>query len=218
MSAGMNVLFTLGRPLPAGSSHPVSSGWSQIRRVTDLHRGLDLPAPTGTPIHAMQAGTVTRFVGSDTGDAGIWIGITSPGSVVHRYMHLSKIQPLPLGARVSKGQLLGLVGETGDAAIQHLHIDLLVPQAMLAEVAKVVGVPKNGWGAAGGAYRAPYGYAIPGEPWIPVDGYSSRTLADAIKQGIPLYKPGRGGMITAVSGNPLVLGALVAGAALYLLR
>jgi murein DD-endopeptidase MepM/ murein hydrolase activator NlpD len=219
MSAGMNVLYSLGRPLPAGSmSSPTSSGWSQIRRVTDLHRGLDLPAKTGTPIRAMAAGVVSRYVPSDTGDAGIWLGITHPGGIVTRYMHMSKIRPLPVGTRVAKGELLGLVGATGDAAIQHLHTDLSVPLAMLPEVARVVGQPKSGWGGAGGAYQAPYGYKIPSEPWVPVDGYSSRTLADAIKQGIPLYKPGRGGVIAAATGNPLLLGAALAGAAIYLLR
>lgn len=210
-------MISLGRPLPPahGSWRAiVSSGWSRPRpnhpSGPDIHRGIDIPAPTGTPVYAMADGVVLKYNPTDNQDAGIWIALEHPQAVVSRYMHFSKISPLPVGTRVRKGQQIGLVGQTGDAAIQHLHVDIAVPPSMLPEIKRAAGAPRVGWP---GPVQVPYGVRIPGEPWIPVDGFSSRTIADAIAAGLSIkhaYPP-----LFAAGGDGVIIGVLViAGAAL----
>ncbi|MCA9675603.1 MAG: peptidoglycan DD-metalloendopeptidase family protein [Myxococcales bacterium] len=180
-AAASGRLFALARPTPADVRTVVSSGWARPRGDR-LHRALDLPVPLGTPIHAVDAGIVVRVQGEDAGDAGRWVGIRHPSGLTSRYLHLSK--PLvELDARVERDAVVGLSGSTGNSAAPHLHLELRAPLHLLAAIERAVGKPHSGWGPA----MAPYGYSIPGEPWVPVDGYRSIVESEARDQGIPLH-------------------------------
>jgi hypothetical protein len=85
------------------------------------HTGLDLAAPTGTPVVAASAGVVT-FTGWD-GAYGNAVHLLHPGGVSTWYAHLSRIDTTR-GARVDAGDLLGLVGATGNTTGPHLHLEL----------------------------------------------------------------------------------------------
>jgi hypothetical protein len=87
------------------------------------------------------------------------------------------------GDIVNRGDIVGRSGNTGNSAGPHLHLDLRAPRALLPSIARAIGVPRSGWGAP----MVPYGYSIPGEPWIPVDGYLDRVKRDAEREGIPLH-------------------------------
>ncbi len=177
-------LFDFGRPTPLEVRTIVSSGWARPRGER-LHRALDIPLPVGTPIRAVDAGTVIRVQREDVSDAGRWIGVRHATGMTSRYMHLSRTL-VELGDRVARGEVIGFSGNTGNSASPHLHLDLRVPAALLTAVELAVGKPHTGWGPA----MSPWGHSIPGEPWIPVDGYRKIVEREARAQGIPLHGAG----------------------------
>jgi murein DD-endopeptidase MepM/ murein hydrolase activator NlpD len=185
--------LNLGRPVRVRAE--VMSGWGRPR-TGHVHAGIDIPLPVGTPIYAMADGTVTRVQATPDGDAGgIRIAVKHAGGIQSRYMHLSRAE-VPLGARVRKGQRIGLSGNTGiHSSGPHLHADLKAPAALLPAIEAAVGKPTSGWGPL----MPSYGYAIPAEPWIPVDVYNARTVADAKANGIPLYTSRSAGGIVKVA-------------------
>ena len=89
-----------------------------IHKVVRPHLGVDYGAPTGTPVQAVGAGTVTS-AGWTSGGGGNTIVLRHSGGYETRYLHLSKIL-VKRGARVSQGDIIGHVGATGDATGPHL--------------------------------------------------------------------------------------------------
>ncbi len=87
------------------------------------HQGLDIAANTGTPIYAARAGTVT-FSGTN-GDYGKMIKIDHGGGVETRYAHCSALK-VSSGTTVKKGQLIALVGSTGNSTGPHLHFEIRI--------------------------------------------------------------------------------------------
>lgn len=88
-----------------------------------MHHGVDIAAPMGSPIRAAASGTVIRAGTAD--DYGNFIEIAHGYGVVTRYAHASKLL-IKTGARVSKGDLIGLVGATGRTTGPHLHYEVEV--------------------------------------------------------------------------------------------
>ncbi|WP_174280102.1 M23 family metallopeptidase, partial [Sphingomonas bacterium] len=90
------------------------------------HHGTDIVAPGGTPVLAAAAGTVERLFHSERG--GITLYERAPDRRwTFYYAHLRGYAPgLHEGQRVLAGQLLGFVGDTGDAegGAPHLHFSL----------------------------------------------------------------------------------------------
>ena len=103
----------------------VSSRFSYSRRhpVTGKikpHTAVDYAAPTGTPVHAIGDGTVTKCGWDPTG-GGNRIRIKHNMGYESSYMHLSKFASgIRVGTRVTQGQLIGYVGATGTATGPHL--------------------------------------------------------------------------------------------------
>ncbi|MFQ5536053.1 MAG: M23 family metallopeptidase [Gemmatimonadota bacterium] len=87
----------------------------------EIHRGVDLAAPSGTPVHAMAAGRV-RFAGTMRGYGKV-IWLDHGGSVLSVYAHLSEIRVQP-GRRVRAGEVIGLTGSSGDVTAPHLHFEV----------------------------------------------------------------------------------------------
>lgn len=87
----------------------------------DLHRGVDLDVPTGTPVTAMAAGTV-RFAGAQRGFGNV-VWVDHAAGFASAYAHLSRID-VGRGNRVSAGQQVGLSGASGNASGPHLHFEV----------------------------------------------------------------------------------------------
>ena len=87
-----------------------------------LHEGTDFRAKVGTPLLAMQGGTVTY--NRDGGGAGNRIQITYDNGAVVKYFHMDKRSKLEEGARVKPGQVVGAVGLSGRTTGAHLHAEL----------------------------------------------------------------------------------------------
>ncbi|HEY0306428.1 MAG TPA: M23 family metallopeptidase, partial [Longimicrobiales bacterium] len=99
---------------------------SRMHPILDVarpHEGIDITAPTGTPIMAAAKGSV-RFVGTD-GGYGLSIEVDHGYGVVTRYAHASKAL-VKHGQQVQRGDTIGLVGQTGLAIGPHLHYEVLV--------------------------------------------------------------------------------------------
>jgi len=91
-------------------------GWSP-----DLHRGVDLDVPTGTPVRAMASARV-RYAGVMRGFGNV-VWLDHGGDLLTVYAHLSVMQ-VREGERVQGGHVIGLSGATGDVTSPHLHFEV----------------------------------------------------------------------------------------------
>ena len=87
------------------------------------HLGVDLGAPSGTPIAAPAAGRVS-FVGRKLG-YGLVVEIKHPDGVLTRYAHTRRAY-VKVGQQVDAGQTIAAVGATGMATAPHLHYEVRV--------------------------------------------------------------------------------------------
>ncbi|MBW3642598.1 MAG: peptidoglycan DD-metalloendopeptidase family protein [Actinobacteria bacterium] len=102
--------------------------WPTSGRVTSgfgtrwgrLHAGVDIGAPTGTPIWATKDGTVI-FSGVQSGYGNVVI-LSHGGGLTTLYGHQSRIAASN-GQRVGQGDTIGYVGSTGRSTGPHLHFE-----------------------------------------------------------------------------------------------
>jgi len=83
------------------------------------HSGMDIAAPTGTPVLAPASGIVT-FAAPDLYLTGGTLLLDHGHGVSSNFLHLSRID-VKVGDRVQQGQVIGAVGATGRATGPHLH-------------------------------------------------------------------------------------------------
>ena len=89
-----------------------------------MHEGIDLAAPTGTPVYAASDGVVVG-AGPNAG-YGNWIRIDHLRKFSTVYGHLSEFAPgVQEGLHVNRGELIGFVGSTGRSTGPHLHFEIL---------------------------------------------------------------------------------------------
>jgi murein DD-endopeptidase MepM/ murein hydrolase activator NlpD len=122
----------LHMPLPSSLGPPfqVSSGYHyRINPVThepEDHKGLDLPAPEGTPVFAVESGVIRTIYHDGEGRGAVngnAVAITGESGVTWYFLHLSRFAPIAVvGNRVPAGMLIGFVGHTGRATGSHLHL------------------------------------------------------------------------------------------------
>lgn len=91
-------------------------GWSP-----DLHEGVDIAAPTGTPIRAMKDGVVEHA--GPWGSYGLAVLIAHGPNVRSLYAHMSRVD-VRKGERVRGRHVIGVVGQTGSATGPHLHFEV----------------------------------------------------------------------------------------------
>jgi murein DD-endopeptidase MepM/ murein hydrolase activator NlpD len=88
-----------------------------------FHSGIDIAAPNGTPVRAAAAGEVT---GRDMGTGyGRTVDINHGHDVSTVYAHLSAVAVMP-GEHVSRGQIIGYVGDSGRSTGPHLHYEVRI--------------------------------------------------------------------------------------------
>ncbi len=90
-------------------------------RKGGFHYGLDIAVPTGTPVKAIDAGTV-EFSGWRSGYGRV-VYIDHGGGWVSVYGHASRLN-VKTGDRVYRGQVIARAGETGNATGPHLHLEI----------------------------------------------------------------------------------------------
>jgi murein DD-endopeptidase MepM/ murein hydrolase activator NlpD len=102
-------------------SGPITSPFGP--RWGSFHPGIDIGAPTGTPIHAAAAGTVL-WCGWESGYGNLVV-IDHHNGIATAYGHQSRID-VSCNQDVSQGQVIGLVGCTGFCTGPHLHFEVRV--------------------------------------------------------------------------------------------
>ena len=107
---------TYGMPI---KSYTLSSNFGY--RWGRLHSGIDMAAPTGTPIYASDGGTVQR-AGWYAG-YGLCVEVNHENGRMTRYGHCSKLL-VNVGDKVYQGQNIALVGNTGHSFGSHLHFEI----------------------------------------------------------------------------------------------
>ncbi len=108
---------------PARGRFSSPFGWRRnpFTHRRQFHKGVDIAAPTGTPVHAPAAGVVTYADWFTS--YGRTLEITHRSGFVTRYAHLSKIK-VKLGQKVVRGDLVALIGNTGRSVASHLHYEV----------------------------------------------------------------------------------------------
>ncbi|MGH1369141.1 MAG: DUF5930 domain-containing protein [Maritimibacter sp.] len=107
--------------MPVKSSYRFTSGFGY--RWGRLHAGADMAGPIGTPIYATADGTVTHADWQS--GYGRLIKIRHEFGIETRYAHLSRIN-VSKGQRVSRGQRIGDMGNSGRSTGPHLHYEIRV--------------------------------------------------------------------------------------------
>lgn len=128
----------IATPAPAGSvsiptlvpvvtSRSMSSGFGlRVHPVLGgvrAHKGVDMPATTGTPIHAAADGVVAKA--DWFGGYGLYVQLQHGAGLETRYGHMSRIA-VAEGQPVHKGDVIGYVGSTGRSTGAHLHYEVRI--------------------------------------------------------------------------------------------
>jgi murein DD-endopeptidase MepM/ murein hydrolase activator NlpD len=122
---------------PVGGGIAAGYGW-RINPWPEFHRGLDLEADYGTPVHAAADGVV----GSAGWDGGFGnkIDVDHENGYHTWYAHLSRFA-VTAGAHVRKGEIIGFVGATGEATGPHLHYQIMLGGQAIDPAPYLAGVP-----------------------------------------------------------------------------
>lgn len=113
------------QPVKNGDLQRMASGYGMrmhpILKIRKMHQGMDFTAPTGTPIFASGNGKVVRAERSPTYGNVVYIDHGYGYKTV--YAHMSEIK-IKNGASVKRGDIIGLVGNTGRSVAPHLHYEV----------------------------------------------------------------------------------------------
>jgi murein DD-endopeptidase MepM/ murein hydrolase activator NlpD len=109
-------------PIDDVSVESIKGGFTEARGPR-RHEAVDIAAPRGTPIHAVQDGTIAKLFLSKPGGTTIY-QFDLDARLCYYYAHLERYAAgLHDGQRVSQGEIIGYVGSSGNAspAAPHLH-------------------------------------------------------------------------------------------------
>jgi murein DD-endopeptidase MepM/ murein hydrolase activator NlpD len=104
----------------------LGQGWGAPRAGgRRRHQGIDLLAPAGTALVAVADGRITRISNQDQGRGGISLRLTDQKGTGYYYAHNQR-NLVHLGQRVRRGQVIALLGSSGNArgGPPHLHFQL----------------------------------------------------------------------------------------------
>jgi murein DD-endopeptidase MepM/ murein hydrolase activator NlpD len=122
----------LSRPVPGAIGSGFGMRFHPILHRWRMHAGVDLHAGCGDPIHAAAAGLVVgRSYDPASGNRlTIDHGLVGGHRLVTIYMHASGYS-VRVGQRVTRGEVVGRVGDTGWATACHLHLSVRLDGALV---------------------------------------------------------------------------------------
>ena len=91
------------------------------RGASTFHNGIDIAAPSGTPVVSALGGVVQTVGHSNV--RGNFVVVNHGNGLTTKYQHLSRIN-VAQGNRVTEGQRIGNVGNTGVSTGPHLHFEM----------------------------------------------------------------------------------------------
>ena len=100
--------------------------FSAARSNGRVHLGTDIIAAEGNEVYAVATGTITKIYSDAPGSlSGNGMRVARSDGTYFFYAHLSAFAPgIASGTAVSAGQLIGYVGQTGNAGTPHLHLEV----------------------------------------------------------------------------------------------
>ena len=100
--------------------------WHDPRPGGRVHEGLDIGADAGVPIYAVADGTISRQYFDHPGwRGGNAIRLTLADGTYFFYGHMSGFaEGIAIGVPVTAGTVIGFVGMTGNAGVNHLHLEV----------------------------------------------------------------------------------------------
>jgi murein DD-endopeptidase MepM/ murein hydrolase activator NlpD len=181
------------------------------------HDGMDIAAPTGTPVKAAACGTVS-LAGQQSGYGNI-VCVTHTSQFSTCYAHLSRFA-VSNGARVQQGQVIGYVGCTGSCTGPHLHFETRVggqaqnPQQYLggasipgqsagtSQKVSATGTSKSGTTTSAGTQATVSGTSsTAGAESLQQGGTSTTSTGSAIGPTTETAAPGTAGEFTPADGT-----------------
>jgi murein DD-endopeptidase MepM/ murein hydrolase activator NlpD len=111
---------------PVNGEYTFSADFGAARHQGS-HQGVDIMADRGTPIVAVVNARVQRLARAETGLGGIYVWLRRADGTEYYYAHMNSIAAgLAEGSAVGAGQVVGTVGNTGDAryGAPHLHFEI----------------------------------------------------------------------------------------------
>lgn len=108
-----------GMVCPMRSAYSFADTWGAPRSGGRSHQGVDMISPTGTPIVAVESGTAL-FKTTNLGGNSVWL--TGSSGTKYFYAHLSGWEGS--SRSVSRGEVIGYNGSTGNAGTPHLHFEV----------------------------------------------------------------------------------------------
>jgi murein DD-endopeptidase MepM/ murein hydrolase activator NlpD len=118
---------TLPIPVDGVTAGHLQNTWGYARDGGRHHKGIDIFAPRNTPVRSATEGILeTKGM---KGLGGQVVTITGPGGYRLYYAHLEDFGPQAVGDWVEAGEIIGYVGNSGNAAISstHLHYGIYTP-------------------------------------------------------------------------------------------
>jgi len=104
---------------PVAGPTAFADTWGAPRSGGRTHQGVDMMSPGGTPLVAVESGSVT-FKQTPLGGNSVWLNGAS--GTRYFYAHLSGFEGSSRG--VSQGEVIGYVGATGNTSVNHLHFEV----------------------------------------------------------------------------------------------
>ncbi|NNH79074.1 M23 family metallopeptidase [Acinetobacter sp. ANC 5380] len=118
----MQLKSSLPIPVKNIKARQLKDTWGASRSSGRTHEGIDIMAPRGTKVLSATEGLIADLRNNNLGGKVVWI--MGPGGTWHYYAHLDEHKRgLNVGDYVKKGDLIGYVGNTGNArhTAPHLH-------------------------------------------------------------------------------------------------
>ena len=112
-NAGSGIVCPIAGPRAFGDT------WGAARSGGRSHEGVDMMSPAGTPLVAVESGSV-QFKTTRLGGNSVWLQGAS--GTRYFYAHLSAWEGSSRG--VSQGEVIGYVGATGNTTANHLHFEV----------------------------------------------------------------------------------------------
>jgi murein DD-endopeptidase MepM/ murein hydrolase activator NlpD len=118
--------FLIRKPILGGEmTSPFGMRYHPILRYAKMHTGVDWAAPIGTPIMAAGNGVVIQA--ELTSGYGRRVMIQHANGYVTTYNHMSGFaRGIVQGMRVTQGQIVGYLGQSGLATGPHLHYEVII--------------------------------------------------------------------------------------------
>lgn len=116
-------------PVLGVKKEELTDTFNDARSENRVHNAIDIPAAQGTEVLAAADGQIAAFFDSKLGGITIY-QFSKDRKIVYYYAHLQKInENLSEKAEVKQGNVIGYVGDTGNAGTgnYHLHFSVIIP-------------------------------------------------------------------------------------------